>query len=284
MKLQVLAWSPSRYAKYKECPAKVKYEDLMKMCPICFKGRIKGGFDGEPVVCDTCSDPQPAREALDRGNRLDAALTLHVAQPTSVAETPDKLAGAALPTHPEDLAEALRHPALQALAKQLRRAKNVLTQARLVFDKNWNRLEEDPSRNIWARGAWGRLVLDVLHLTPRVAKVIDWKSGNIDKKTGDIRERPEYHDSMRVYQIVALSAYPQGEASATMAFLDCPPKVENPFKSLPVLKRKELESAKEDWERKITPMMNDTIFAPRPGFYCQWCSFGKSKGGPCALG
>lgn len=277
MKLQVLAWSPSRYAKYKECPAKVKYEDLMKMCPICFKGRIKGGFDGEPVVCDTCSDAQPAREALDRGNRLDAALTANLGEERSVYVV-------------EDYTEATRHPAIAAMVSKLRKAKNVIKQARLVFDKNWNRLEEDPSRNIWARGAWGRLVLDVLHLTPRVAKVIDWKSGNIDKKTGDIRERPEYHDSMRVYQIGALSAYPQGEASATMAFLDCPPKVENPFKSLPVLKRKELESAKEDWERKITPMMNDTIFAPRPGPYCtgfgSWtgCPFGKSKGGPCRHG
>lgn len=278
MKLQVLAWSPSRYAKYKECPAKVKYEDLMKMCPICFKGRIKGGFDGEPVVCDTCSDPQPAREALDRGNRLDAALT------NDVRGAQDGGLAGVMKDDPVTLAEATRHPAIAAMVSKLRKAKNVLTQARLVFDKNWNRLEEDPSRNLWARGAWGRLVLDVLHLTPRVAKVIDWKSGNIDKKTGDIRERPEYHDSMRVYQIGALSAYPQGEASATMAFLDCPPKVENPFKSLPVLKRKELESAKEDWEKKITPMMNDTIFAPRPGFYCQWCSWGKSKNGPCPLG
>src|SRR5438445_51232 len=68
MKLQVLTWTPSRYAKWKECPAKVKYEDLMKMCPVCFKGRVSGGYDGEPVVCDVCDKPQPERPALDRGN------------------------------------------------------------------------------------------------------------------------------------------------------------------------------------------------------------------------
>lgn len=276
MKLQILTWTPSRFAKWKECPAKVKYEDLLKTCPVCFKGRVSGGFDGEPVVCDTCDQPQPERPALDRGNRLDDALTLHVSKPTSAAETHKKLEGKDKQEHAETLADAMRHPYVQKLAKELRKAKGVTLQESIVLDVRWQRVSQ------FTKNAWARLKLDVLRLKPKVAEVIDWKSGNI--KSGEIREKDEYHDSMKMYQAGVLSCYPQAEASATMVFLDAPPKLENPTKSLPVLKRKDLESMKGLIEQKITPMMNDTIFAPRPGYQCTWCNFGKTKGGPCSFG
>lgn len=278
MILQVKAWSPSRLEKYTECPSKVKYEDLMKMCPVCFKGKVKGGFNGEPVVCDTCDDPQPEREALDRGNRLDAALTAHVAQPLVGPPAKGK---EDLADHEATLEEATRHPKVAALVKKFRKTKNLFTQYRIAVDKNWNLLREDPGRGIWTFGVWGRVVLDVLHLTPKLAKVIDWKSGNIDKKTGEIREKPGYTHSMRAYQTAVLSVLPQPAASAEMVFLDAPPKLEVPFKSLPVLKRSELKQAQQEWGRKVEPMMADRVFAPRPGYYCSWCPFSKDKGGPC---
>lgn len=271
MTLQVKAWSPSRVEKYTECPLKVKLEDLIKMCPVCFKGKVKGGFNGEPVVCDTCDDPQPEREALDRGNRLDFALTHFLGQGDARPPT----------AQVEVLDEATRHPKVAALVKKFRKTKNLFTQYRIAISRNWNVLKEDPDRGIWPAGVWGRVVLDVLHLTPKLARIVDWKSGNIDKKTGEIRERPGYTHSMRAYQAVVLSALPQPAASAEMVFLDAPPKLAEPFKSLPVLKRSELKQAQQDWERKIEPMMSDTVFAPRPGFYCSWCPWSKDKGGPC---
>jgi CRISPR/Cas system-associated exonuclease Cas4 (RecB family) len=275
--LKILTWTPSRFAKWKECPAKVKYEDLLKLCPKCFKGRLSGGYNGEPVVCDTCDKPQPERAALDRGNRLDDALTVHVRPPTSVAATPEKLsaAGTEPVAHSEALVEAVRHPAIAKLVKKLRKKKGVLVQESIVLDSKWSRVGQ------FTKNAWARLKLDVLVLSPKIAEVIDWKSGNIDKKTQQIRERDEYHDSMRAYQAAVLSAYPQAQASATMAFLDAPPKLDNPFKSLPVLKRKDLSEAQRVIEKKLTPMLNDTIFAPRPGYYCNYCSYSKRNGGPC---
>lgn len=279
MKLQILTWTPSRYAKWKECPAKVKFEDLLKTCPKCFKGRVSGGYDGEPVVCDTCDQAQPERVAMDRGNALDAALTLHVSQPTTKAGTLEKLKlvkdeGA----HSENLVEALRHPEIQRLVKNLRKLKNVKTQESIVLDSSWQRISQ------FTKNAWGRLKLDVLRFSGKGAEVIDWKSGNIDKSKGVIRERDEYHDSMRAYQLGVLSAFPLVQrCDATMAFLDAPPKLDNPFKSLKVLERRDLPDAKEAWENKISPMLHDTIFAPRPGYYCSWCPFsGKlRKGAPC---
>lgn len=284
---RVKAWSPSRLIKHKDCPQRVLIEDLMKLCPVCFTGRITGGFDGVPVKCDTCVKKQPEREALERGSRLDATLTAVLA-----GATPDdvmKRDGAGLTEdealvvrtiHMETVAEASRHPFVAALVKKLRKAK-AYAQHRIAFDVNWQALHEDPARGIWPRGVWGRVVLDVLKLTPKRAEVIDWKSGNIDKNKGEIREKPEYQDSMLAYQVAVLSNNPQAEASATMVFLDAPPKLKDPTKSLPVLKRKDLEKAQRNLTKKLEPLMNDTIFPPKPSYACTWCPWQKIKGGPC---
>lgn len=285
--LRVLGWTPSRFAKYKECPAKVKYEDLLKMCPVCFKGRVSGGHNGEPVQCDTCSKPQPEREALDRGNALDAALTLATAGQPGSGRMDDKehrklhkVVSESLGTVEAEqvLTQALRHPIIAKMQKKLAKAKGVTLQESIVLNNKWERVGQ------FTKNAWARLKLDVLVVTGKVAKVIDWKSGNIDKSKGIIRERDEYHDSMRAYQLAVLSVYPEvKEAHALMVFLDAPPKLEDPTKAPVggVLKRADLAEAKAKWEDKIRPMMNDTIFAPRPGYYCGWCPFSKKVGGPC---
>lgn len=276
--LRVLTWTPSRYAKWKECPAKVKYEDLLKLCPVCFRGRLSGGYDGEPVVCDMCDDPQPERGPLDRGNLLDAALTAHVGRTPSALDIEGTAPGATQPAAQaarEALAEATRHPHVEKLARSLRKIKTVSTQESIVLNPKWERVSQ------FTKNAWARLKLDVLVIRGKKAEVIDWKSGNIDKSKQEIREKAEYHDSMRAYQVSVLSVYPVSEVSAKMVFLDAPPKLADPTKSLPVLKRTDLEDAKRAWERKIEPMMNDTILAPRPGYYCTYCPFSKDKGGPC---
>lgn len=275
--LKVVGWSPSRLGKYNECPAKVKYEDILKLCPLCKKGKISGGFDGAPVVCDTCDEPQPSRDALDRGNRLDAALSGVIEVASTKATTEAKLKSSE--GSQESFAEATRHPEVAALVKKLMKAKGVTQQESIVLDSKWNRVSQ------FTKGAWGRLKLDVLWRLAKKGKIFDWKSGNIDKRTQEIRERAEYADSMLAYQIATLSAYPELQsAEATMVFIDAPPKLPNPFKSLPVLTRKELPEAQKKWEKKVEKLMNDTIFPPRPSFACTWCHFANSKGGPCTQG
>lgn len=273
MKLRVLTWTPSRVEKYSECPLKVKLEDLMKLCPKCFKGRLSGGFDGVPVTCDTCDLPQKDRPALERGTRLDAALTTHL---SGAGRSRMVEAGEETKTdHREALEEATRHPAIRALAEKLRNTVKKVLQASIVLDRAWQPVSQ------YTKGAWARMKLDVLVLRPKVAEVIDWKSGGIDKRTGGLRDRPGDLDAMLAYQMGVLSAYPQAEATATMAYLDAPPKLPDPFKRLPPLKRKDLEKEQKRWEEKVAPMFADEDFAPRPGFYCAWCDYAKGKGGPC---
>jgi uncharacterized protein (DUF983 family) len=275
--LKVLTWSPSRFAKYKECPRKVLYEDLNKLCPKCFKGRLSGGFDGEPVVCDSCDKPQPEREALDRGNAIDTVLSGLVSKKLALPKV--ALYDVSKPEKDQYPAVALRHPAVVKLVASLRKLKGVTQQESIVLDQNWNRVNQR------TKNAWARLKLDVLHVAGKLAKVIDWKSGNIDKSKGEIREREEYYDSMRAYQLSVMAAYQQVQTvAAMMVFTDAPPKLADPSKSLPVLNRKDFPEARRNWEKKITPMMHDTIFAPKPGMYCNWCGFSKDRGGPCPFG
>jgi hypothetical protein len=266
--LRVTGWTPSKFAKHKECPQKVLIEDLMHLCPACFKGKVS--FEG---VCDTCTEPQPEREPLARGNRLDDALTAELSGGIPAIPTKkviEQIDG-------ESFKEATRHPKIAALVKKLRKTKSVLLQADIILDRGWT-----PSpKGKFTTGAWARMKLDVLVLSNKFLEIIDWKSGNIDKNKGEIREKLEYHDSMRAYQMGALSTYPHVEARVTMAFLDAPLKLESPFKSLPVLRRMDLWDEQQKWERKIEPMMSDKTFAPRPGYYCSWCPWQKAKGGPC---
>jgi uncharacterized protein (DUF983 family) len=277
--LKVLTWSASRFAKWKECPKKVLLEDLNKLCPVCFKGRLSGGFDGAPVVCDSCDKPQPEREALDRGNKLDEILSMLVAKKMPMPRASEIAYNVSLPETDQYFAVALRHPSVYKLVQDLRKLKGVLVQESFVLDSNWKRVKQ------FTKNAWARVKLDVLHIAGKTAKVIDFKSGNIDKAKGIIREREEYHDSMRAYQLVVMATHPQVEkVGAVMVFTDAPPKLADPSKTLPVLHRKDFEEAKRQWERKIEPMMNDTIFAPKPGMYCNWCPFSKDRGGPCPFG
>jgi hypothetical protein len=269
--LRVAGWTPSRFAKWKECPQKVLLEDLMHLCPTCFRGKVS--FEGK---CDTCPAPPPEREALDRGNRLDAALTADLAASPTVVKTQNVVG-----TQHEDLEEATQHPKIAALVKKLRKTKGVVPQAEIVLDKGWT-----PSpKGKFTKGAWARLKLDVLVVSAKFLQIIDWKSGNIDKKTAQIREKDEYHESMRMYQAAALSTHPQAEARVEMAFLDADERyVVEPFKKLPVLKRVDLRDAQQAIERKVEPMLSDTRFAPRPGYFCTWCAYAKSKNGPCQFG
>jgi hypothetical protein len=40
---------------------------------------------------------------------------------------------------------------------------------------------------------------------------------------------------------------------------------------------------KQEWEDAIGEIEQTETFVPRPGFYCRWCPWAKSKGGPCTL-
>ena len=128
-------------------------------------------------------------------------------------------------------------------------------------------------------GAWVRIKIDAL-TPPNKFKSITI----IDHKTG--KPRDGYMEQLELYALAGFLTYPQAEeARANLWYLDHGTIVGADADHNPhgegVYERKELPKLIKIWERRVTPMLNDTRFAPRPGPYCVWCHFSKNKAGPC---
>jgi len=262
----VTSWSPSRLDKYKECPLKFKLVVLEKLCGSCFAGKIRGGYD-KPAVCDSCGNVEEIAAPLARGSVLDANATKYIM-------------GESATLNPE----VKRHPKVHDLLKDLRASRKkkvvqILTQKQICLTETWEATEPTP----WNKKAWFRGALDCLVINGTSARVYDWKSGGIDKNTGNVRGDQKYDDQIFAYNVAVLCAYPQVEVvQSALVFFDCGPRFE-PIISRPELdlKRDDLEKAKKTWGSKLKAYFSDKSFSPKPGHYCGWCPYAKKKGGPC---
>lgn len=149
------------------------------------------------------------------------------------------------------------------------KAKVVKCQLELAVTKDWK-----PTG--WFSGdAWARFKLDVLELVKGgTARVIDIKSGKL--KTGD--DTP-YENQLETYSVGGLSHRLGSVVTPELWFTDH--GVVMPSERAPVVKLAELPKLQAKWVKLVTPMLSDTVFAPRPGEHCRWCHFQKAKGGPC---
>lgn len=101
-----------------------------------------------------------------------------------------------------------------------------------------------------------------------VVSVAEWKSG---------KPKDEHKDQRSVYAVAALARFHyQHEVRVTTYYVEgtAPP-------ARLVVKRSAEEKLQALWKGRIDTMRADTIRAPRPGYYCNWCDFSKAKGGPC---
>lgn len=160
-------------------------------------------------------------------------------------------------------------PELKRFSKEfiaLRKEPDIETELDLAFDVNWDACEPTD----WDR-AWVRVKLDLL--VPPRRGLIDI----VDHKTG--RPKPIDPPQMELYGLAALLRYPQAKrARARLWYLDY--GVIEPKKDL-FYHHNEIKAMQQEWNKRVTPMLNDTRFAPRPGNYCTWCHFRKANGGPC---
>lgn len=259
---KLTSWSPSRLDKWETCPRQARYEYIDKLCPMCFKGTIKG-FDN-PVCVGGCGKPLVKAEPLERGSRLDKSLEEYITG------------------RENELDGELGNPVVQTHAVALRKeyaAGRVGVQYEIVLNDKWQPVHK------FDRSAWLRTKLDVLWRKAKTAwRVLDWKSGGIDKRTGEAREAPEKYDNqLELYGIVTLASFPEvKKTNAALIFVDARnPVVE---RAAGTVTRKALPVLQEKWQNRVAPMLNDSEFSPRPGFYCTFCPFAKGKGGPCMFG
>lgn len=124
----------------------------------------------------------------------------------------------------------------------------------------------------WTR-AWCRVVLDA-HFKPDpvTLRVIDFKTGRV------------YPDNERQVELYAVAAFAQDptieRAEVELWYLDqgliLPDKPTDRGYT-----RAELPKLQKLWRQRVTPLLSDKKFLPRPGKHCERCTYSSRKNGPC---
>jgi hypothetical protein len=274
---KVNSWSPSRLADYDQCPLAFKLKHLIKCCPLCFKGPVKGGYD-TPALCTSCGEEIVKGNALVRGSAIGKTLEDYVSGKTA------KLTSAWGHADGTSDTNKITHPKVVALAKAYRagfKKAKVAVEKMLNFDRDWNLLPQG-----WSPKIWLIIKMDVFqHVTGKSGRVVDWKTGGVDKRTGEVRGDPKYAEQLQIYSVAALSAFPQMEAmTSALCFVDAGEKFDPVIEMASgYITRDGLKKQQKALEKRVLPLFNDKTFAPRGSDKCRFCSFSKTKGGPCPI-
>ena len=258
--LPIVTWNPTKVFAYEECPQRTQWKYARKLCPLCFTGTV--GFD---APCDTCGKKADKGPALQRGIDIDTALTAELVNPIAGVGKLKPISHTFPNTLVTEIVHELTHERLLVLPKHP-----------ISLDREWRVLPKF-TKGPWF---WGELDVLVLDKKKRHARVIDWKSGGIDKKTGQPRENEHYQDQLEIYAIAVLCANPEVRVVDTsLVFVDA---ARSPEVKGRTIRRKDLVKLKAKWVERLTPMFCDTVFAPRPGWGCRFCDYRNDRGGPCA--
>lgn len=129
-------------------------------------------------------------------------------------------------------------------------------------------LRKDWSITDWGdESAWVIGKADIWAPTLPIAHVQDWKTGKMY----------DSHEKQGEFYSTALFSYvPEArEIKATFVYTDLRKTRDWTYR------RDDLEALRSRWTARIERMERDTECVPTPGFGCRFCSFSKSKGGPC---
>lgn len=152
------------------------------------------------------------------------------------------------------------------------RTQKAVPEGEWAFDKLWKPVD-------WfAKNAWVRIKIDshsFLNSRQDESKIVDFKTG-----------KPKDHHQLQLglYSMGDFYRHEKVKKNHTaLWYLDHPKtKDTNPLEE--TYERKELPLLVKAWTKRITPMLNDTEFKPKPGMHCRFCHFRASNGGPCRHG
>jgi CRISPR/Cas system-associated exonuclease Cas4 (RecB family) len=133
------------------------------------------------------------------------------------------------------------------------------------FDKQWELLP-----NWFHTDTWLRAKSDAHYVDGETLVVIDFKSGKF--KVPPIEQ-------IELYAICAAAVYPMAKAvRAEFWFLD-QGKVYEVSYTVP-----HLEVLRNKYVDMVAPIYADKTWEANPSRDCAWCSYSKTKGGPCTAG
>lgn len=256
-KKKILYWSFSLYNSYKQCALKAKFNAIDKI-------------------------KEPGNEAMQRGNDVHKLCEdfikglITLAKLKSGAKTVAKN-----PWDPSDwLPELTRLRKVYANRNKLAaHAMQPAVEDTWAFTSGW-----DITRwNDWI-ACWVRIKLDVGEFFKEGKSIIyvptDWKTGQFREEKNE-----EYVEQLELYALAAMLIHPHvDEVRPRLAYVDQGIVYPDPEEPLS-FKRKDIPMLKKLWEKRTKAMLNDTIFAPRPGSYCKYCFYRKGNaangGGQC---
>jgi CRISPR/Cas system-associated exonuclease Cas4 (RecB family) len=129
-----------------------------------------------------------------------------------------------------------------------------------AFKRDWSQTTWF-GKDTWLRGALDAGVV----YADNEADVIDFKTG---------KPRDGYDDQLRLFALMTFLRYPQVKnVNVRLWYVDTGDEV-GPV----TINRSIVTNAKSQWAQRVEPMFNDTVFAPRPNRFCNWCHFRASNG------
>jgi hypothetical protein len=245
---KISEWSVSRYKDWKSCPLMAKFKHLDKLIQIDTKAQA-GGTSMHELACEW------ATKKTGKG------------LPSKMVKIPDELAAFA-----EEF-EELRNSKLHVIAEA--DVDPFKMPGKAVFARfAWGLTKQWKLCGFFDKGVtWCRMKVDThtWNCESKTVRIIDYKSGRI---------YPDDHeDQANLYAIGAFKKYPEAE-HVRVEFWYTDQQEVKPYQYTCAM----LPRMQKAWESKVRPMLSDTRFMPRPGRHCGWCSYGVSKGGPCAHG
>ena len=142
---------------------------------------------------------------------------------------------------------------------------------KLSLDADW-----DPAGGIVAKLASVVAVLDAYRFTRAhaddegVLHIGEWKSG---------KPKDTHVEQRKLYAPIGYRWWQADKVIVTTYYLEdtAPPQ------RVTLASLSGYEKLKGIWLSRAKEMEGNEMCAPRPGFYCRWCDYARSKGGPCPM-
>jgi hypothetical protein len=202
--------------------------------------------------------PEPQGPAFEKGIRVHKG----VAQYLTGAST-------TLP------AEALLFPNMVDLIEQIR----VIPAEAKHVEQQWGYTKDFKPTGWFGGDTWFRSVLDAgVVYDDMTYEDVDWKTGRRYAASNDAQMECQALSIMArmpaVKHVTTRLAYLEagGASNSSEGF---------EYGEFPATHRQKLA---DKWAKKVAPMFEDTVFAPRPNDKCYFCHFSRSKTGKCAFG
>ena len=192
---------------------------------------------------------EPGSAAMDRGNAIHQEAEDFVRFKQPMSKLPESCV-----LYKKEFAKLIKHDAVP--------------EQEVAFDQNWN---EVPYKS---NTAWVRAKIDVYY--KEVGRKGQVKATVIDYKTGKVYE--DNKKQLSFYALLTFLLHPEVDiVNVELWYLDQGPQ----HTHRDSYERGELEDMKRAWTDAPAQLLHDTIFAPRPGWYCKFCFYSANKNGNC---